>query len=101
MAEATAGNDQPEIHHDPDSGRFYLETEGGEARLSYREQGDVLDFVSTYTSPELRGKGLAAKVVQAGMEYARQEGKQVRPSCPYVPVFLRRYPQYQDLAVGN
>ncbi len=90
-----------DVQHDPESGRFYLEADGGEARLSYRRDGDVLDFVSTFTSPELRGRGLAAEVVRAGFEYAEAEGKKVRPSCPYVDTFLRRNPQYRELSTGS
>lgn len=96
--ETTASAD---VKHDPEGGRFYLEADGGEARLSYRRDGDVLDFVSTFTSPELRGRGLAAEVVRAGFEYAKAEGKKVRPSCPYVDTFLRRNPQYRELSTGS
>jgi len=86
------------VQHDPEGGRFYIETDGGEARLNYRVDGDVLDFVSTFTSPQLRGQGMAAKVVRAGFEYAEAEGKKVRPTCPYIDTFLRRYPQYKELS---
>ena len=66
-----------------------------EARLSYRREGDVLDFYSTWTPPALRGKGLAAEVVKAGFDFAREEGLSVRPTCPYVDTFLRRHPRYR------
>jgi hypothetical protein len=93
---------QAAVRHDPASGRFVLEVEGGgEARLSYRESGGVMDFYSTWTTPALRGRGLAAEVVRAGFDYAREHGLEVRPSCPYVDTFLRRYPRYRDLLVGS
>ena len=85
------------VQHDPATGRFYVAIDGEEARLSYRREGDVLDFYSTWTPPALRGKGLAAEVVKAGFDYAREEGLTVRPTCPYVDTFLRRYPRYQEL----
>lgn len=89
------------VHHDPAAGRFVLEVDGGEARLSYRREGEVLDFYSTWTPPALRGRGLAAEVVRAGFDYAREQGLTVRPSCPYVHTFLRRYPSYRELLVGS
>ena len=106
MTEASTRDSEPQasadVQHDPDGGRFYIQTDGGEARLSYRREGDdVLDFVSTFTSPELRGRGLAAEVVRAGFEYAEAEGKKVRPTCPYIDTFLRRYPKYQELSTKS
>jgi len=89
----------PPVQHDPASGRFFLETDDGEARLSYRQEDGVMDFYSTFTTPALRGRGLAAEVVRAGFEYAREHGLTVRPTCPYVHTFLRRYPSYQDLVI--
>ena len=93
---------QAEVRHDPATGRFVIDVEGGgEARLSYRREGDVLNFYSTWTTPALRGRGLAAEVVRAGFDYAREQGLTVRPTCPYVHTFLRRYPRYRDLLAGS
>lgn len=90
-----------EIQHDPDLGRFSAPVEGGEAYLAYRESGDVLDFYYTFVSPALRGGGLAAEVTRAGFEYARAEGKKVRPTCPYVGTFVKRNPRYAELLAGG
>ena len=92
---------QAAVQHDPATGRFFLELEGGEARLSYRETNGVMDFYSTWTTPALRGRGLAAEVVRAGFDHAREHGLRVRPTCPYVHTFLRRYPRYRDLLAGS
>lgn len=89
-----------EIRHDPDLGRFTAELDGGDAYLAYRKNGDVLDFYYTFVTPGLRGQGLAAEVTRAGFEHAREQGKKVRPTCPYVGAFLRRHPRYQDLVAG-
>ncbi|HET9299606.1 MAG TPA: GNAT family N-acetyltransferase [Candidatus Polarisedimenticolaceae bacterium] len=86
------------VHHDPKTRQFQLPTEQGEARLSYRVvDAETLDFSSTYVEPGQRGRGLAAEVVRAGLDYARAEGKRVIPSCSYVRAYLRRHPEYGDL----
>ena len=43
---------------------------------------------STFTPPELRGRGLARVVVDVGLEWARSEGKNVRAGCWYVAKVL-------------
>lgn len=86
------------VHHDPRTRQFQLPSEQGEARLSYRVvDAQTLDFSSTYVEPGRRGRGLAAEVVRAGLDYARAEGKRVIPSCSYVRAYLRRHPEYADL----
>ena len=43
------------VLHDEKGGRFYLPLpEGGEAVLSYRREGKILDFYSTYVPPDAR-----------------------------------------------
>jgi predicted GNAT family acetyltransferase len=87
------------VQHDPEAHRFHLPSEQGEARLSYRVvDEDTLDFSSTYVEPGRRGRGLAAEVVRAGLDYARRAGKHVIPSCSYVRAYLQRHPEYADLA---
>jgi len=92
----------PDVQHDPEARKFFVAVDGGESRLSYRPAGDgELDFHSTFTSPELRGRGLAAAVVARGFDYARENGFKVIPSCPYVAAFVDRQPQYADLVAGR
>lgn len=92
--------DSPTVQHDPDARKFFIAADGGESRLSYRPAGDgKLDFVSTFTSPELRGRGLAGRVVAAGLDYAREQGLQVIPSCPFVGSYVDDNPRYADLVV--
>lgn len=88
-----------EIQHDESKGQFFIDLDGDQrAALSYRKAGDdVLNFYSVFVPPEGRGKGVAAKLVIHGFEYAREHNMRVRPTCPYVSgAFLKRYPQYAD-----
>lgn len=86
------------VRHEPSRDRFVLLLEdGSEAYLAYEKVGGALDFQHTWTPPQHRGKGLAEKVVRAGFAYARAHGLKVIPSCPYIPVYLRRHPEEKDL----
>lgn len=86
------------VKHDKENHKFYLEVEGGEVLLDYRFADDkTLEFYHTYTPFELRGRGLAAKVVEEGFKFARENNYKVIPSCSYVAVYLERHKELEDL----
>jgi len=43
------------------------------------------------------GRGLAAGLVTAALQYARAQGMTVVPACAYAALFLQRHPEYADL----
>ena len=57
----------------------------------------VVDFYHTQTVPEARGKGIAAKLVIQGFEWAREKNFSVIPSCSYVSFFLEKHPEWKSL----
>ena len=87
------------IKHEKSLKRFSSPVEGGpEAVLLYREvDSETLDFYSTQVPPEARGQGLAAKLVEAGLTYARAGGFKVIPTCSYVAAYLQKHSEHQDL----
>ena len=87
-----------DFEHRSEESRFVTTVEGGEAELSYRRiDGSTLDFEHTYVPPALRGAGVAGKLVTEALEFARNEGYRVRPSCPFVASFLEKHPEYRDV----
>ena len=86
------------VIHDPNDFRFYAEVEGQEAELTYNYPEDtVLDLDYTYIPPSARKKGLSDLLVQAALDFARQNHLLVIPSCPVVDAYVKRHPEYQDL----
>ena len=49
--------------------------------------------------PAIGGRGIAAALVQAAVEYARAEGLKVDPRCSYADAWMRRHPQHDNLRV--
>ena len=81
----------PEVIHDEAERRFSAEGEGQHVVLDYTLEADgAVDFHHTDTPRALRGCGLAAVVVEAGLAWARAEGKTVIASCGYVRDHLAR-----------
>lgn len=90
-----------EATHDTDFDRFSLKEDGQAVYVSYSLRDGVLDLRHTYTPPELRGRGLASKVVQAAFEYARENGLKVKPTCTYVQAYVGRHGEYESLLVDS
>lgn len=63
--------------------------------------GGVLDYRRTFTPPPLRGQGIAREVVLFGLDYARDNGIKIIPTCPYVAKIIRENPSYADLVADT
>ncbi len=87
-----------EIIHDKQNHQFSVTVEGKEAQLTYHMQNaDTINFDHTYVPSELRGQGIAAKIVKTGLDFARENDFQVIPSCSYVDAYVRRHEEYQNI----
>jgi len=74
-----------EIRHIVNEGFFIFGENGDElAKLTYRKEGEKLFFESTVVSPELRGQGIAGKLFEAGVKYARENNYKIMPVCSYI-----------------
>jgi predicted GNAT family acetyltransferase len=90
---------ESQITLDEDAGRFEVPVEGAKAVLKFRKIDDrTLDYTSTVVPPEARGRGIAGKLVRHALDWARNGGYQVVPTCSYVARWIERHPDYQDLS---
>ena len=88
-----------EIRHIVNEGFFIFGENGDElAKLTYRKEGEKLFFESTVVSPELRGQGIAGKLFEAGVKYARENNYKIVPVCSYI---VKKFEsgKYDDLKV--
>jgi predicted GNAT family acetyltransferase len=86
-----------EVIHNAAASRFEARLDQGLAVADYHRQADRLVFFHTEVPFELRGRGIAGRVVGAALDYAQTEGLKVVPSCSYVRAFIRRHPEYAPL----
>jgi predicted GNAT family acetyltransferase len=97
----TPSMDSP-VHHDPERGTFTAGVDGAEGVLEYARSGPTtVEFTHTFVPPALRGRGIAERLVIAGLSWAREQGLRVIPSCPYVAAWLGRHPEWDDLRPGR
>jgi len=67
------GNIEIAIEHHIDRQRFVIPFEGYEAVLEYQISGKDIDFNRTFVPNELRGKGLAERLVRHGLKWAKSQ----------------------------
>ncbi|MDO9588670.1 MAG: GNAT family N-acetyltransferase [Brevundimonas sp.] len=75
--------------------------DGGELRAvfaDYAIQGSTRVILHVEADPALRGSGAAGRFMQALAEHARAENLKLAPRCGYAVAWLKRHPEFDDLA---
>ena len=88
---------EEKVIHEKENERFVIYKDGKETFVSYVLAEGKLNLNHTHTDPELRGKGLAALVVRAALEYVKENNLKVFPGCSYVQSFLAKNYEYKSL----
>jgi predicted GNAT family acetyltransferase len=96
---ATARAPMPDIHviHNPAASRFEATVDGLLCVADYSRQGHTVAMTHTYVPDALRGRGVAAALVKAALDWARSQGLKVDPQCSYVDVYMQRHRETLDL----
>jgi predicted GNAT family acetyltransferase len=78
--------------------RFEIRLDDEVAFLAYTlRPGRHMQIDHTEVPDALQGKGLAGRLAQTALEYARAQNLRVIPLCPFVRTYLKRHPEYAGL----
>ena len=88
---------EQKVIHEKENERFVIYLDGSGVFVEYSLDDININLHHTYTHPELRGKGLAAHVVRAALEFAKENNMKVIPTCSYVQAFLGKNEEYKEL----
>ena len=83
-----AAND---VSDDAERHRFELTVDGHVAYLQYERTNETLTLVHTEVPPEIRGRHLGDRLVEAALADARSRGLRLIAVCPFVRTYLRRH----------
>ncbi len=88
-----------EIIHEEKYQQFTITLQDDEeAELAYaRPSEEEIDFTHTFVPESARGQGLAQKLIEEGLCFARDNNFMVIASCPAVAKYIKNNPQHQDL----
>ena len=80
-------------------GEFVVEENGNRsAEMAYTNAGEKLIIIDhTYVESNLRGSGIAKKLVAEGINFARENNLKVTPLCPFAKAIIERTPEFQDV----
>lgn len=83
------------LHH-----AFEYEKDGHRlAEITWVESGGVMTMDHTYVSDELRGQGVAKKLLDEAVNYARTNRLKMKPVCSYVVAVFEKSEAYDDVKV--
>ncbi|MCE4539293.1 N-acetyltransferase [Pelomonas sp. P7] len=80
--------------HEPERQRFTLPTTPVSV-LDYHVGGGRVTFTHTGVPEACQGQGLAARLVEAGLQWASAQGLKIVPACSYVHAYIQRHPEWQ------
>ena len=96
MKSPAPGN-EIEVRHNVAASRFEATVDGFLSVADYELRAGTMVMTHTFVPPELRGRGLAEKLVRAALEHARAHALRVVPACSYVAAFIQRHAEFQPL----
>jgi predicted GNAT family acetyltransferase len=89
---------KPRLSENREMSRFELRLDDRLVALAdYVREGETISFTHTFVEPELRGRGLAAELIEFALSAARDAGLQVLPHCWYVRDHIAARPQLLHL----
>jgi predicted GNAT family acetyltransferase len=77
---------------------FYMFLPGSEkAVVKYRLKGREMLIISTYTPQEHRGKGIAEKLMDEAVKFAKSKKLKIMPVCSYAVHYFEKHPELKNL----
>ncbi len=81
-----------------DAYAFRYEQDGQtKAEITWTLLGDVMVMDHTYVSEDLRGGGVAKKLLDRAADYAREKQYKMEAVCSFVVSAFNRYDEYNDV----
>ena len=85
------------VVHNEVEDQFETWIDGQLSKLDYMQDGNTMVITHVGVHPEHRGQGVAGKITEFALEYAKQKSYRVIPMCPYVATYIRRNTKYLEL----
>jgi hypothetical protein len=84
------------INHDQNEHHFSTEVEGHRAELDYTAAGGVMTITHTRVPQAIGGRGIAAELMRAALQFANEQGWSIDPACSYAEAYMRRHAREPD-----
>lgn len=79
------------VTNNPAKNRYELVVDGYMSVVDYRLDDEVLTINRVYVPDELRGQGVAAKLMEAVVADCQKRSLHIEPVCSYAATYLTRH----------
>ena len=97
-------HDDLEIRHDEHDGRgaFFIEKDGARLAEQVYRRTDERNVVIVHTevNPQLQGRGVARRLLDATVAWARATGTRIAATCPYTKAQFEKDASIRDVHQG-
>ncbi len=76
---------------------FEMMVEGYRCFIDTKKRGDIIYLIHTEVPEEMKGKGVAAALVEKTFRYLEEHNLKIIPACSYVRLFLERHSEWNKL----
>ncbi len=90
-------------HESAKHGEYHAHAAGSDhiGRLTWVERDGARVAEHTIVPPQIGGRGVAARLVDALVADAREQGFKVKPVCSYVVAKFEEHPEWADIRAGG
>lgn len=81
--------------------RFEAKLGDAVAFTEYRLHDGALILPHTVVPDAFAGKGVGGQLAKAVLGWAREQGLEVVPTCPFIAGYITKHPEWHDLVVPN
>jgi predicted GNAT family acetyltransferase len=81
------------IKHDEATHQFFTDVDGCRAVLDYTLTGEIMNITHTGVPQAIGGRGIAAELMHAAVECAREHQWTINPICSYAAAYLNKHPE--------
>lgn len=86
------------VKHDEVSQKFFTSVGGKECSLRYDKITDnIWNFRMLFVPQNLRSQGIASRVADQALSYAKKNSIKVKVSCSFIKDFLKENESYHDV----
>jgi len=89
--------DELKIIHNESENRFETWIDNQLSKLDYMQDGDTIVMTHVGVHPDQRGQGVAGKLTEVALGYAKEKSLRVIPMCSYIAAYIRKNPEYGEL----
>ena len=87
------------VHDAPERSQYEITVDGVVAGYAaYQTHPGELTFIHTEVSDAFEGQGLGSTLARGALDDVRARGLKAVPLCPFIAAYIRRHPEYSDIA---